>query len=100
MINRVHAHHLEILRRVRGRCVGVRLVEGVGHAHAFDRLLLDAVDHLRRGDAGGFEDRRHDVDHMMELRANAARVLDAAGPGNRHALARAAEMRRRPAWST
>ena len=77
---------------MRGRFVGARLVEGVGHAHAFNRLLLDAVDHFRRRNAGGFEERRHDVDHMMELRADAAGILDAVRPGNRHALAGAAKM--------
>jgi hypothetical protein len=30
--------------------------------------------------AGGFEDRRHDVDHVMKLRADAAHVVDVAGP--------------------
>ena len=41
------AKHLEVLRRARGRGVGVRLVEGVRHAHAFNRPLRDAVDHRR-----------------------------------------------------
>ena len=49
---------------------------------------------LGRLDAGGFEDRRHDVDHVMELAADAAHVLDVAGPRNGHALPRSAEMRR------
>ena len=55
------------------RSVGVGLVPRVSHAHAFDRFLRDAVDRLRRLDASGFEDRRHDVDHVVELRADAAR---------------------------
>ena len=70
------------------------LVEGVSHAHAFDRLLRDAIDHLRCQDARRFEDGRHDVDHMVELRADAADVVDVAGPGDGHALPGAAEVRR------
>ena len=88
------AEHLEILRGVPGRGVGVRLVPGVGHAHAFDRALLDAVDRLGRRDAGRFEDGRHDVDDVVELAADAAHVGDVAGPGHDHALRRAAEVRR------
>jgi len=63
----------------RGR-VRVGLVEGVDHADAFDRLLLDAVDHLGGLDSGGFENRRRDIDDMVELVANAADVLDAGRP--------------------
>ena len=44
VIDGVVAHHLEVLGLVRGRRVGVGLVERVGEAHALDRLLLDAVD--------------------------------------------------------
>ena len=47
----------------------------------------------RRRDAGGFQDRRHDVDHVMELVADAALVLDHLGPGDAHALPHAAEVR-------
>ena len=91
---RAVGEHLEILRVALRRCVGIRLVERVGHAHAFDRLLLDAIDRLRRLDARGFEDRRHDVDHVMELGADTAGVLDMAGPRNGHALPGPAEVRR------
>ena len=88
------AEHLEVLRRVPGRGVGVRLVPGVHHAHAFDGALLDAVDRIGRRDAGRFEDGRDDVDDVMELAADAAHVLDVAGPGHGHALGRPAEVRR------
>ena len=47
-----------------------------------------------RLDAGGFENGRHDVDDVVELRADAAHVLDVAGPRDDHALPRSAEMRR------
>ena len=68
------AEHLEVLRGVSGRDVGVRLVPRVRHAHAFDGALLDAVDRLGRRDAGRFEDGRDDVDDMVELPADAAHV--------------------------
>ena len=44
--------------------------------------------------AGRFEDGRHDIDDVMELAADAARVVDMAGPGHDHALSRPAEVRR------
>ena len=93
MVDGVVAHHLEVLRLVLRRRVGVRLVEGVGHADALDRALLDAVHDLGGADAGRLQDRRHDVDHMVELVADAALVRDHLRPGNRHALAHAAEVR-------
>ena len=42
---------------------------------------------------GRLENRRNDVDDVVELIANAAGVLDAHGPGHGHAVASAAEMR-------
>lgn len=33
----------------------------------------------------------HDVDHVVDWPADAARILDMAGPGHRHALRRAAK---------
>src|SRR5215469_14000022 len=74
--------HLEVLGVVsRGRS-SVRLVERVDHAYTLDRLLLDAVDELWRPDTDGFENRRHDVDNVVELVANPARVVNVAGPRN------------------
>ena len=40
------------------------------------------------------EDGRDDVDDVMELAADAAHVVDVAGPGHGHALSRPAEVRR------
>ena len=88
------AEHLEILRRVSGRGVGVRLVPCVRHAHPFHGALLDAVDRIGLRNAGRFEDGRSDVDDVMELAADAAHVVDMAGPGHGHALGRPAEVRR------
>ena len=68
-------------------------IERVDHAHAFDRLLLDAVDHARRLDPRRLEDRRHDVDDVMELAADTARILDVTRPRNSQALPRSAKVR-------
>jgi len=38
-------------------------------------FLPDAVDRVRRRDTRRFQDRRHDVDHVVELGADAARSL-------------------------
>lgn len=55
--------------------------------------LPDAVDRIGRADAGGFENRRHDVDHMHELLAQRALVLDACRPRHDHVLVDAASLR-------
>ncbi len=88
------AEHLEVLRGVAGGRVGVRLVPCVHHARALDGALFDAVDRLGRRDAGRFEEGRHDVDDVVELAADATRIIDVAGPRHGHALSRSAEVRR------
>ena len=93
VIQRPLAHHLEVLGLVARRFLGVFRVKRVGEARALDRRLLDAVHRFGRRDAGDFEDRRHDVNDMHELLAQAALVLDACRPGDRHVLADAAELR-------
>ena len=94
VVDRAIADHLEILGVAFRRRVGVRLVEGVGHAHPFDRLLRDAVDCRRRLDARSLENGRNDIDDVVELTADSANVIDMVGPGNSQTLTRAAEMRR------
>ena len=42
----------------------------------------------------GFKDGGHDVDDVVELRADAADILDVAGPRDGHALTGTAEVRR------
>ena len=86
------AEHLEVLRLVPLGRLGV--VERVQHADALDRRLLDAVDDRRMRQPGGFEDRRRDVDHVMELAADLALGLDAVRPVHDRAVARAAPVRR------
>ena len=93
VINGAVAEHLEILGRAPGGRVGVGLVPGVSHADSVHRPLLDAVDGVGRCNTGRFQDRRHDVNDVVELGADAAHVLDMAGPGHAHALAGAAEVR-------
>src|SRR5262249_8458643 len=92
VIDGVVAEHFEVLRLVPGWGLGVGLVKRVGKAHAFDGRLLDAVHVLGGRDAADFEDRRYHVNDVMELVANAADVLDVAGPRYAHALAGAAEV--------
>ena len=94
MVDRPVSHDFEILRVMLGRGVRIRLVEGVSHAHAFDRLLRDAVDHDRCRNAAGFEKGRRNIDEMVELRAHATHVGDMTGPGDGQALPGAAEVRR------
>ena len=90
MVDRPVGHHLEVLRRP--RALGLRVVEGVEHRHAFDRLLRDAVDDLRLGDLARFQDRRHDVDDVVELVADLALRLDPLGPVDDQRVAGAAEV--------
>ena len=92
VIDAAVAEHLEVLRLVPLGRLGV--VERVEHADAFDRRLLDAVDDRRMRQPGGFEDRRRDVDHVMELAADLALRLDAVRPVHDRAVARAAPVRR------
>ena len=72
----------------RGLCVG----KGIAHAHAVDRVLLEAVDHARRGDFELLVDRRDDVDDMVELRTRRRVGLDLRRPRDGHRLACAAEV--------
>jgi len=71
-----------------------RVVERVDHAHALDRLLRHAVEDRGRLHAHGFENRRRDVDDVMELGADAAPVLDPRRPRDDEAVARTAEVGR------
>src|SRR5262249_15606111 len=84
------AEHLEILSPPPGGGPGV--VKGVGHAHALDRLLPDAVDLRRLSHTRRLKDGRHDVDDMVELGAQPAPVRDAARPVDDHWVARATEV--------
>ena len=78
VVDRAVAEHLEVLGVMCRRGVRVLLVEGVHHADALDRALLDAIDHRRLPDVRGLEDRRHDVDDMAELSTDAGDVGDVA----------------------
>jgi len=88
VIQRAHAHHLEILRAVRRWRIGVGLVECIRHAHPFDWPLADAVNHRWGGDSGDFQDRRNDVNDVVELVTDAARVHKI--PANNMTFAQAA----------
>src|SRR5262245_46127810 len=92
LVDRAIADQLEVLRGVTRRSVGV--VEGVYEAGAFERLLLHTVHRFGRRHADGLVDGWYDVDDVAELRPYAALFLDARGPRDHHAIARAAEVRR------
>ena len=94
MIQGIIAEHLEILGAVVRRLIGIRLVESIGKAGAFDRALGDAIHDRGLADIRHLQNGRHDVDHMGELVADAALVGDDLWPGNRHALPGAAEVGR------
>ena len=85
------AEHLEVLHVVALGFIG--LVEAVQHAGAFHRRLRHAVDGDRLGQAGRFQDGRGNIDHVAELRAQAALLLNALRPVHDGAVARAAPVR-------
>src|SRR5262249_49906365 len=82
------AEHLEILRRV--ATLGLRLIEGIDHAHAFDWLLGQAIYNGGRGDSGCLQNGWRDVDDVVELRAQAVLFLDALRPRYHQRVPRAA----------
>src|ERR1700756_3483372 len=93
VINRAIPKYFEILRVSPGRCTGILLVEGISHAHAFDRFLCDAINHHRFLDASGFKDGRDNVYNVVKLGTDATGILDAVWPRDRHSLSGATEVR-------
>src|SRR5262249_22671281 len=89
---RARAKHLKVLSYPPSRRAGAVLIPGIRHAHAFDRLLHNAVDHDRLRETGSLKDRRYDVDVMMELIADASGILESGRQGHGHAIAGAAKM--------
>jgi hypothetical protein len=71
------SEHLEVLRLM--ALGGIRIVERVSRADAFDRPLLDAIDEQRLGQASWIQDRRRDADHVVELAADLASGPDSLG---------------------
>ena len=67
-----------------------RIVEGVKHADALNRLLLYAVHKNRLRQTGGLQHRGCDVNHVMKLAADFTLSLDSLGPVNDCTLAGAA----------
>ena len=88
--NRAVAVHLEILARLARR--RRRGVERVGEAFAVDRDLLMAAIDLGRRDTGEFQDRRRQVDDVVELVPDGAAVLDSLRPRDDQRIAHAAAM--------
>ncbi len=92
MVDASVAEHLEVLGLAPVRFG--RAVERVAHAHAFDRVLLDAVDDGRVGQTGSLENRRGNVDHVVELRTHLAPRREPVRPVHDRAVARPAPVRR------
>ena len=72
---------------------GFAVMEGVEHAHTLVRLLLDALDKSRFGEARRFQYGRGHIDHMVELGADFAPGTDASRPVDNGAVARSAPVR-------
>src|SRR3984885_15691118 len=85
------AEHLEVLRLMLLRRLGI--IEGVCHADAFDRMLLDSVDECRLGNAGHFKDGWGNIDDVMELSTDFALSLASLWPMHDRAVASSAPMR-------
>ena len=86
------AHHLEVLHLVGFRCRGAP--QRVQHAHALQWRLRDPVHQCRCGDSGSLQNRGRHVDHMLELVARLALVVQAIWPVHDRAIAGAAPVRR------
>src|SRR5262245_37072507 len=92
VIDAAITQHLEVLKRSAAR--SFRVVEGVAHADALDWPLRHAVDHNRLRQAEHVENRWRDVDHVMPLAPDLTHGLDALGPVDDQAIARATVVRR------
>src|SRR5262252_5236263 len=91
MVKRAVAEHFEVLGDPARR--GVFFGQGVGHADALDWFLWHTVDLTWFRDTSGFENSRRNVDDMVKLRTQPARVTDAFRPGHNQTVSRAAEVR-------
>lgn len=92
VIDRPVGHDFEVLGSMRARRSGIG--EGIEYADALERILLHTVDPLGVGNTGRLQNRRGDIDDMMELSAQAPRIFDVVGPRDRHGITRAAKVRR------
>ena len=91
VVNAAIARHLEILGLV--PFVSFRIIEGIGHADAFDRALLDPVDEGWLGQTRHFQKGRRKVDEMMQLAAQFAPGFDPVRPVDDGAVSGTAKMR-------
>ena len=90
MIQRPVTEHLEVLGDALTGCGGV--VEAVLHRHAINRQLFDTVDVGRGGDTGRGQECWSDVDHVMELGAQAPGFVNGGRPLQRHRVAGATKV--------
>ena len=91
-VNAAIAHDLEILGLV--SALGLGILEGIKHAHAFNRSLDGAVDALWFGQTRGFEHSGSNINDMVPLRTNLVGGFDPLRPRDDHAIACAAIVRR------
>ena len=92
VIDAAITEHLEVLGLVLVGRFGI--VEGVQHADALDRVLLHAIHKQWLGKSRCFENRRRNVDHMVELRADLAFGFDPLRPMNDGSVPGPAKVRR------
>ena len=90
MVDAPTAQDLEVLGLQ--PALGRGVVEGVGEAHAVDRVLGDTVHLTRRCDAEDLVDRRDDVVAVVELRARCGVGFDPGRPPDGQGVAGAAEV--------
>src|SRR5260370_12585871 len=88
VVNSAIAEHFEVLRAVPGR--GFRVGEGIHHTDTLDRLLPYAVDKFGLRQPRGLENSRRDIDYVMPLGPDTARVLDARWPRDHRSVSLAA----------
>ena len=91
LIQRTVTEHLEVLNRVTLRRIGV--IQAIHQARTCHRLLNRPVHTGWLWQAGRFENRGRNIDHVRELAADLALALDALRPVDHHAVTGAAKVR-------
>ncbi len=84
------AEHLEVLGFM--PICRPRIIERIGHAHAFQRTLQHAIHHQGLRQSGNLENRGGYVDHMMKLRTDLTLGFDTLRPVDDRAISRTAKM--------
>jgi len=61
------AKHFKVLGSVARGSLGILGVKGVEETGAFDRCLLNAINHFGGANTSGLQDSRHNINHMDKL---------------------------------